>query len=214
MSSQDLQQNILITNETPPRACLADFGLSTLIPGTQGGMSTITDGGTPMFMAPELLCPSKFGKKSSRPTQPGDIYALGLVIYEVLTGSHPFHDKMWGEPEIVFHVMTGVRPTKPVDAEQIGFGDGTWELAEECWIEESTRRPTIDKVLTHLTRVAAHSKIVGPTLDKHCESAVNFTEHDSSGNFFISPSPTTLTSTHKVKYTCFRPHRILPVVRP
>jgi serine/threonine protein kinase len=126
-------------------------------------MATVTDGGTPMFMAPELLCPSKFNKTSSRPTQPGDIYALGLVIYEVLTGFQPFREEKWGECEVVFHVMNGVRPTKPADAEQIGFGDGTWELVEECWIEDSTRRPTIDQVLRHLTHVAACLKIVGPT---------------------------------------------------
>lgn len=213
MPSQDLQPNILINNETPPRACLADFGLSSLIPGAQGAMTTITAGGTPIFMAPELLCPATFHKPSARPTHPADIYALGMVIYEVLTGSQPFREQNWGEHEVVYHVMTGVRPQKPVDAEQIGFGDGTWELVEECWAEESMR-PTIDRVLTHLTRVAAYSRIVGPTPDKLREIAVNSAMSDSSGKLLIYLSPTTLTSVHKLEYGCFCPRRILPIVRP
>ena len=213
MPSQDLQKNILITNGTPPRACLADFGLSTFIPGAQGEITTATAGGTLMFMAPELLCPSQFDKSSSRPTQPADIYALGLVIYEVLTGSQPFYGKKWGEHEVVYHVMTGVRPTKPADAEEIGFGYGTWEMLEQCWVKESTRRPTIDQVLKHLARVAVYSKIVGPTPEPH-ESVANSAASDSSGKLFMSLSPTTLTSIHKVISNYFRLHWILPTVRP
>jgi len=189
--SQGLQQNILITNETPPRACLADFGLFTLIPGAQGEMTTVTAGGTPRFMAPELLRSSRSDKPSFGPTRPADIYALGFVIYEVLTGFQPFHDPKWAKHVPVYDVVTRVRPTKPADAEQIGFGDGTWELLEECWVEKPTERPTIDRVLIHLMCVAANSGIVGPTPDK---------PHGSLSKLFISSSPATLTSMHKVKY--------------
>ena len=122
MPLQDLQNNILITNETPPRACLADFGLSTLAPNAGGETATITAGGTPLYMAPELLCPTEFGTKGGRPTQPADIYALGMVIYEVLTGSQPFYEKNWQVYEVTYHVVCGARPAKPDNAEDIGFG--------------------------------------------------------------------------------------------
>ena len=36
-----------------------------------------------MFMSPELLVPSNFGMKDSNPTQEADIYAFGLVIFQV-----------------------------------------------------------------------------------------------------------------------------------
>ena len=52
-------------------------------------MTTTTAGDTPLYMAPELLNPGKFGKTNSRPTQPADIYALEMVIYKVLTGFLP-----------------------------------------------------------------------------------------------------------------------------
>ena len=150
-------------------------------------MTTVTPGGTPMFMAPELLCPTKFNGTSSRPTQPADIYALGMVIYEVLTGFQPFHEERWREYEITHHVVTGVRPAEPADPEQIGFVDGIWELVQECWNGEPTRRPTIDQVLTNLARVAAYSKVVGPTPDKPPEN-VSSTGSGSSSKLFTRPS--------------------------
>ncbi|KAF9781221.1 kinase-like domain-containing protein [Thelephora terrestris] len=155
--------NILITNDTPPRACLADFGLATLAPSTEGATTTNTAGGTLLYMAPELLFPSKFGNQTARPTKPADVYALGMVIFEVLTGLQPFHERKWPLVEIFYHVMKGERPAKPSDAEQVGFGGGTWELVEECWKEEPTERPTAERVLTHLSTIAASSAAVGPT---------------------------------------------------
>ena len=161
----------------------------------------------------QSYCALQNNISSSRPTQPADIYALGLVIYGVLAGSRPFHEQKWGEHEVVYHVMAGVRPAKPVDAEQIGFGDGTWELVEECWVKESTRRPTIDQVLKHLARVAVYSKIVGPTPESF-GSAVISVASDSLSKLFISLPPTALTSMHKDKYNHFRQYWILPTVRP
>jgi serine/threonine protein kinase len=117
-------------------------------------MTTTTAGGTPLYMAPELLDPNKFGKTNSRPTQPADMYAFGMVIYEVLTGFDPFYDKNYGTFQFVRPVLDGARPTKPDNAEKIGFGSGSWELVKECWKAKSTKRPTIERVLMHLARVS------------------------------------------------------------
>ena len=43
------------------------------------------EGSTHQWMSSELLDPGKFGLKDSRPTQESDYYALGMVIYEVLS---------------------------------------------------------------------------------------------------------------------------------
>jgi serine/threonine protein kinase len=79
------QANILMSNGTPPRACLADFGFMTVVldPGQPMSCSAQLEGGTLSFMSPELLVPSKFGMKVSVPTPEGDIYAFGLVIFQV-----------------------------------------------------------------------------------------------------------------------------------
>jgi len=95
-SSFNLQQtNILMSNDSPPRACLADFGFMTMVLGPSQPMycSTHLEVGTTMFMSPELLVPSKFGLTEAVPTPEADIYAFGLVIYQVLghgRGHPPF----------------------------------------------------------------------------------------------------------------------------
>ena len=166
-SSQRSQCNILITGETPPRACLADFGLSISIPSAAGGWSTSTTGGTWFYMAPELLIPGKFGLTDSRPTQPADIYAMGMVIYEVLTGFNPFYDLNLVPAAVVTCVLAGKRPTKPSNAEGIGFGSGTWDLVQECWKTQPTKRPTTERVLQHLEHVSSSSAAVPPTSPLH-----------------------------------------------
>ena len=74
-----------MTNDTPPKACLADFGFTTMVFDPQNPMSisATLEGGTMTFMAPELLAPFKHGLKSAVPTKEGDVYAFGLVILQV-----------------------------------------------------------------------------------------------------------------------------------
>jgi len=82
----DVQQaNILMSNDSPPRACVADFGFMTMVldPRQPISCSAQLEGGTVMFMSPELLAPSRFGLKESIPTPEADIYAFGLVIHQV-----------------------------------------------------------------------------------------------------------------------------------
>jgi hypothetical protein len=58
----------------------------TMVLDPQDSMSSsfTLEGGTTTFMAPELLAPSKYGFKDAVPTQEGDIYAFGLVIFQVI----------------------------------------------------------------------------------------------------------------------------------
>ena len=84
-----------MSNHTPPRPCLADFGFVTMVldPAQPMSCSAQLEGGTLTFMSPELLVPSKFGMKDSVPTSEGDIYAFGLVIFQVCEqdfGNWPF----------------------------------------------------------------------------------------------------------------------------
>jgi serine/threonine-protein kinase len=62
------------------RAKITDFGLAVGVGDDKGGAEV---SGTPAYMAPEQLA----GKGSSVQS---DIYALGLVLYEIFTGRKPF----------------------------------------------------------------------------------------------------------------------------
>ena len=74
-----------MSNDMPPRACLADFGFMKMVldPDHPMTCSSHLDGGTLMFMSPELLAPQKFNMKNARPTTQSDVYAFGLVIFQV-----------------------------------------------------------------------------------------------------------------------------------
>lgn len=87
-----IQANILITNNAPPCACLTDSGSLTMVVDPYGPMPCSTQlDGVETFMSPELLVPSKFGLEDSVPTMEADVYALGLVIFQVneLNNGHP-----------------------------------------------------------------------------------------------------------------------------
>jgi len=74
-----------VSNDAPPRACLAGFGFMTPVadPDQQMARSAQLEGGMMTFMSPELLIPDLFGKEGAAPTPQSDIYAFGMVIYQV-----------------------------------------------------------------------------------------------------------------------------------
>ena len=155
-----LQPNILINHGVPPRACISDFGLHAVAPRTLFDPTTCgTDvGDTFDYMAPELF------SKGAVPSQEADIYAFGMVVYEVVTGARPFGQR-WAM-ELPLLITSGIRPDKPEDPVAIGFGQRTWEFVEKCWDRNSKRRPTAGEALGHFERVARASTAVdpGPTI--------------------------------------------------
>jgi serine/threonine protein kinase len=78
--------NVLLGDEEGQHIYLADFGLGKRIDDEKS--LTLTDYliGTPEYMAPELA--------DQPATTSSDIYALGILTYQMLTGSVPFHGSM------------------------------------------------------------------------------------------------------------------------
>ncbi len=77
-------ENILLHDG---QALVADFGISLAVSRSEGGKRMTETGmslGTPSYMAPEQA----MGEREI--TQKADIYALGCVLYEMLTGDPPF----------------------------------------------------------------------------------------------------------------------------
>ncbi len=75
--------NILLDEAGEP--CLADFGLAKLRDAAADLTSSQAILGTPAYMAPEV---ASSGPKAA--TLAADIYSLGAVLYELLTGRPPF----------------------------------------------------------------------------------------------------------------------------
>lgn len=72
--------NILLNEEN--EAALSDFGLAILIQ-SMISLSTQNPAGTPCYMAPEQI--------RGKPCAASDQYALGIMVYEWLCGTTPFH---------------------------------------------------------------------------------------------------------------------------
>ncbi len=78
--------NILITDAGEPR--LLDFGIAKLLAQDETA-ATLTRTGLPL-MTPEYAAPEQLrGEAVSTAT---DVYALGLILYELLAGRHPWRD--------------------------------------------------------------------------------------------------------------------------
>ena len=148
------QQNILISDSTPPRAVLADFGFTRVT--TLSARASSKEVGTVSFMAPELLLPTKFGLEKGVPSKEADVYALGMTVYQALTGKWPFFPRR--EAEVMHAVISGERPPKPENAEGIGMTEVVWDLLTRCWREDKTTRLAIAKVLKKFREVTGEGK--------------------------------------------------------
>jgi serine/threonine protein kinase/tetratricopeptide (TPR) repeat protein len=103
------------------RAVITDFGLASSVNQTAGEC-----GGTPEFMAPELW-------QGERPSRASDIYALGVILYQLLTGRLPFEGRSfdsWRTP-----------PTTPSDL--VKGLDSRWDrVILDCLSDSPQVRPS------------------------------------------------------------------------
>ncbi len=79
--------NVLLTADGTPK--IADFGLARRLEGGAGLTQSGASVGTPSYMAPEQA-QGKTGPSA-------DIYALGAILYELLTGRPPFRSETAAE---------------------------------------------------------------------------------------------------------------------
>src|SRR6476661_8172220 len=102
---RDVKPENVLLDESTGRAMLADFGIARAMAGDQGSSSTGQGVavGTPAYMSPEQAAGEEVDSRS-------DLYALGIVAYEMLTGTPPFQ----GPNRVVVSKHIAERPT-PVD---------------------------------------------------------------------------------------------------
>lgn len=147
LTHRDLKpENVLFAEAGGGRVKLADFGLASLLSREDTGeLKPLT--GSPAYMAPEQFC-GAFGPAS-------DVYALGLIAFELLTGDLPFT----GSAEDLAYHHLRTPPAVPA-----GLPAPWPELLPRMLAKEPAARPTADAVAAALSRSGAC-----PTADRASE---------------------------------------------
>ncbi|HEX6967026.1 MAG TPA: protein kinase [Gemmatimonadaceae bacterium] len=144
-------ENILLADGT---ALVTDFGVAKALSASAGAgfpstFASTSRGvviGTPAYMAPEQV--------ASDPTidHRADLYALGVVAYELLTGRTPFADRA---PRQIFAAHVAERP-EPVDTFRPATPAVLAALVMRCLEKHPADRPqSAEEVLRELDAVGA-----------------------------------------------------------
>lgn len=118
--------NIMLDGRGSAR--ISDFGLAALGARVSGGAAAA---GTPLYMAPEQL-------RGEEATARSDIYALGLIIYELLTGERPHGGATLDE---IRSVRSSVRASTDRVLEHPGLDPIVASVVARCLDPDPARRP-------------------------------------------------------------------------
>lgn len=129
-------------------AVLADFSRIMFIPDQSAFLSPWADADAVQWMSPELLDPGKSNLSKKHQTRESDCYALGMVIYEVLSGCTPFGTD--GPFSILRKVLDGEHPERPQGKAGKLLTDKIWDVLKRCWKTEPRERAIAKKVLRYL----------------------------------------------------------------
>ncbi|WP_346017083.1 protein kinase [Pseudenhygromyxa sp. WMMC2535] len=105
--------------ERSGRVVLTDFGIARALQGNDATLQTGGLLGTPAYMAPEQISGDRVGA-------PADIYALGLILFEMLTGRLPFSGDtaMAMAMARINHPLPDLRTQTDVPPELVGVLEG------------------------------------------------------------------------------------------
>ncbi|MGO1561278.1 serine/threonine protein kinase [Actinomycetales bacterium JB111] len=128
--------NILLDDSgdgTVPK--VSDFGVARITQGTGHTTSTAMLG-TPLYMAPEVI-------EEETPTGRADVYALGIMLYEMVAGITPFAGAGGAYGVLTRH--SGTLPGRPD-----GFPDALWDLVLTMLAKDPALRPDAGDVAERL----------------------------------------------------------------
>jgi len=141
-----LKTSILIGNDG--RARLTGSGLLTTTSDRLTSTSSCMVGSAVQWASPELLYPEMFGLKDCCPTMESDCYALGMVLYEVVSGETPFG--RLNDDVVMQRVKAGSRPERPRGEKGTLFTDALWYVVGFCWTHQPCDRISARVVLLGL----------------------------------------------------------------
>src|SRR5437764_12321679 len=113
------------------------------------------------YVAPEIFQGQKYTKAS-------DIYSLGMIMWELMTGRRPFWDQDH-DTDLIIRICDGLRPPVVTNAPK-----GYIELMQECWNLDLEKRPTAVNLMKKIKVIKSYGWIevikspdIGPITTKN-----------------------------------------------
>lgn len=183
---QDIKPDNILLDESGNYR-ITDFGISTKARTTlrKSMLGASTSGGTMAYMGPE-----RFSAQPA-PTKASDIWSLGAMIYELITGDVPFGEIGGGMQKNGAEIPDITKPISPALTHVIHL-----MLARETW-----DRPTADTLATW----AANPSLIKPTASTPSRPTQRQTDTSSS----TSSSITTARPTQRVNTPPTQPRPIV-----
>jgi serine/threonine protein kinase len=128
---------------------LGDFGFSKMVNELCDINLNDTICGSPLYMAPEILRSDKYDNT-------GDIWSLGVVIYELYFGEHPYHCKT--KEELYEKIIENSK-----DIEIDGNKDGLYNLLSIMLVKDNTNRCNWDNIENHPYTAELYRKYSTPS---------------------------------------------------
>jgi serine/threonine protein kinase len=107
--------NVLVAEvDGRPAAKIIDFGIARVVEGPLGGGTLLTEEGQ-VVGTPEYMSPEQAGVNPGDVDTRADVYALGVLLYELLTGSRPLERSGSGQAALAefFRQVREEEPPRP-----------------------------------------------------------------------------------------------------
>ncbi|KAG8989262.1 hypothetical protein FRB95_003802 [Tulasnella sp. JGI-2019a] len=128
--------NVLLSDALNVMIC--DFGMSKINDAHTVTSTAMKGAGSCRWTSPEVMCE---GPK----TTASDVYAFGLTIVEILTGSVPLPGL--NQVQVIRAIIGGQRPVREPSSRLGRDFTPLWDIASACWAPEPSERPTIAHVV-------------------------------------------------------------------
>ncbi|EFA77570.1 RasGEF domain-containing protein [Heterostelium album PN500] len=158
MIHRDLKSpNILmhgVVEGVNPVSTIIDYGTSTEL---YGGAALARCVDQPLWLAPEVMASMAY-------SEPSDVYAFGIILWELYTRSHPFDEYSFGQwmSKLEDEIIRGLRPNIPASCPPEYV-----ELIQSCWTHEPNSRPTFTSIVESLANLKKKLVPIQSTLPPH-----------------------------------------------
>ncbi|GAM20898.1 hypothetical protein SAMD00019534_040730 [Acytostelium subglobosum LB1] len=149
-----------------PVSTIIDYGTSTEL---YGGAALARCVDQPLWLAPEVMASMPY-------SEPSDVYAFGIMLWELYTRAHPYDEFAFGQwmSKLEDEIILGLRPTIPASCPPEYV-----ELIQSCWAHEPNSRPTFASIVETLGNLKKRFAPVSSTLPPHIRNQVRKTRSQS-----------------------------------